>query len=252
MIDYHIHSTYSIDGLSPLHLYVGTAQRFCLGEIGFAEHVDLNPCLGGYKFLDYGSYAASVEKLRIDAPLQIRCGLEVSYESHLESSIKNFIEDAKCDFVIGSIHEINNITMDSTFLKQSNPLDYFREVERLITSSTFDIVGHLEYFKRWGGLYSPSEFRKGISGVLHLIIDHDIALEVNTSGLRHPIQDTYPSFEVIQWYRELGGELISLGSDAHSVKDMAFQFTPVIKKLKSHGFDTVATFNRRSLELVEL
>jgi histidinol-phosphatase (PHP family) len=252
MIDYHIHSTYSIDGLSPLHLYVSTAQRCGLGEIGFAEHVDLNPCMGEYRFLDYAGYAASVEQLRMDAPLQVRCGLEVSYEPHLEFSIKNFIKDSKCDFVIGSIHEVNSMTMDDTFLKQYNPFDYFKEVERLIISSTCDIVGHLEYFKRWGGMYSSSEFKKEISTVLHLIVDHDVALEVNTSGLRHPARDTYPSLKVIQWYRELGGELISLGSDAHSVRDIAFQFPPVIKKLKSYGFDTVATFDKRSLELVEL
>ena len=252
MIDYHIHSTYSIDGLSPPHLYVSTAQRCGLGEIGFAEHVDLNPCTKEYRFLDYNRYTASVEQLRMDAPLQIRCGLEVSYELHLEPSIKRFIKDANCDFVIGSIHEVNSITLNDTFLDLYSPSDYFKEVERLITSSTCDIVGHLEYFKRWGGVYSSSAFKKEISAVLNLIVDHDLVLEVNTSGLRHPIRDTYPSLEVIQWYREVGGELISLGSDAHSVKDMAFEFIPIIKKLKAYGFDTVATFSKRSLRLVEL
>ena len=252
MIDYHIHSTHSVDGLSPLHAYVDTAQRYGLGEIGFSEHVDLNPSMEGYRYLDYARYCASVEQVREDAPLQIKCGIEVSYEFTLESSIKKYIEDSTCDYIIGSVHEVTSKTMDNTFLEQHNPRHYFKEVERLIMSSTCDIVGHLEYFKRWGGVYSSSEFKKEISAVLHLIIDHDIALDVNTSGLRHPVRDIYPSFKVIQWYRELGGELISMGSDAHSVEDMASQFSPVIKKLKSYGFDTMATFDKRSRELVEL
>lgn len=251
MIDYHIHSTYSIDGKSPPHLYVGAAQKCVLKEIGFAEHVDLDPHVWGYRFLDPGYYAAC-RTLGKSVSIPIRCGIEVSYQDHLENSIKEYVSGADCDFVIGSVHEVHTITMDKTFLQQHNPSHYFEAVEKMVKSSTCDIVGHLEYFKRWGGTYTSSAFKNEICAVLQVMIETDCVLEVNTSGLRHPCHDTYPSLDVIHWYRELGGELISLGSDAHDAETIAFRFSPVRKRLTSEGFDTVATFNRRKLELTEL
>lgn len=252
MIDYHIHSTYSFDGKSPLSAYVGTAQRCGLREIGFAEHVDLDSTLKEYNFLNFPLYKEAVGELEKNAPIPVRCGLEISYQQHLEGQIKEYLMAADCDFVIGSVHEVEGVTMDHRFFEQFNPLQYFRTVEALITSESCDIVGHLEYFKRWGGSYTSSAYKNEISALLQLIIEKDIVLEVNTSGLRHAAQDTYPSLEVVQWYRELGGELISLGSDAHTVKDTAFKFPPVLRKLKSLGFDSITAFEKRVRENVSL
>lgn len=252
MIDYHIHSSYSMDGQSPLHAYVYTAQECDLKEIGFAEHVDLDPYIWGYKFLDYPCYYAALKELQETAPITIRCGIEVSYQHHLEDAIKDYISQTACDFIIGSIHEVDGILMDDTFLQQYTPRQYFKAAESLVTSGMFDIVGHLEYFKRWGGPYSSLQYKDDICSLLQQVIEHNLVLEVNTSGLRHPCHNTYPSLDVIAWYKELGGELICLGSDAHRAEDIAFQFTQVVQTLTSIGFDTVTTFTKRTLDCVEL
>ncbi|KYK29843.1 MAG: hypothetical protein AYK19_19105 [Theionarchaea archaeon DG-70-1] len=252
MIDYHVHSTYSMDGQSSLHSYVYTAQECNLKEIGFAEHVDLDPYLWGYNFLDFPRYRAALTQLQESTSLPIRCGIEVSYQPHLEGSIKEYISQTECDFVIGSVHEVDRVTMDRTFLQRYNPQEYFKTTENLITSGICDIVGHLEYFKRWGGSYSSLEYKDDICGLLQQMIEHHLVLEINTSGLRHPCQDTYPSLEVITWYKELGGELICLGSDAHHTEDTAFQFSSVIKQLKLKGFKIAANFSKRTLNYVEL
>jgi histidinol-phosphatase (PHP family) len=252
MIDYHVHSTCSFDGASPLHQYVGTAQMCGLTELGFAEHVDLDSELEEYQFLDYPGYYKTLKELQQKASIPIRCGVEVSYQQDLEDSIQDYLAGKACDFVIGSVHEVHGITMDHTFLEQFSPLDYFEAVKKLVKSGLCDIVGHLEYFKRWGNPYSSSPFKDAICSVLQLMIEKNVVLEINTSGLRHPARDTYPSFEVIQWYRDLRGELISLGSDAHAVEHLAFQFSPVIKTLLSEGFCTVATFDKRKMKCVDL
>jgi histidinol-phosphatase (PHP family) len=252
MIDLHIHSTYSIDGTSPPHKYVDHASHCGLQEIGFSEHVDLDPTLYGYNFLDYPHYVKTLKDLRKDALIPLRCGIEVSYQHHLENTIRSYTSKAAWDFVIGSVHEVNKKPMDHTFLNQSTPHVYFEEVTRLLESSTCDIVGHLEYFKRWGGQYTSREWKRDICDVLQLVIENDVALEVNTSGLRHPARDTYPSLEVLSWYKKLGGTLISLGSDAHKVEHMGAHFPAVIRTLTSLGFDTVVTFNKRALECVPL
>ena len=223
-----------------------------LTEIGFAEHVDLDSKLEEYQFLDFPNYYKTIKELQKEAPIPIRCGVEVSYQQGLEDSIQEYLTGKACDFVIGSVHEVHGMTMNHTFLDRFNPLDYFEAVKKLVESGLCDIVGHLEYFKRWGNPYTSSLFKDAILSVLQVTIEKDVVLEINTSGLRHPAQDTYPSFEVIQWYRDLGGELISLGSDAHSVEDLAFQFFPVIQALISEGFCTVATFDKRTMTCVDL
>lgn len=251
MIDNHLHSTYSFDGKSPLHQYAGAAQLYGLKEIGFAEHVDLDPTLPEYNYLDYPAYHESIQELQ-NSPVPIRCGIEVSYQPHLEKSITDYLSHTSCDFVIGSVHEVNRITMDHTFLQHDTPYSYFEAVETMVASRIFDVVGHLEYFKRWGGAYTSSPFKDKICTILQQIIEKDMALEVNTSGLRHPAQDSYPSLEVITWYKNMGGELISLGSDAHRTPHMGFSFPETVTALKARGIDTVCSFTKRVATLVEL
>jgi histidinol-phosphatase (PHP family) len=110
MIDYHIHSTHSLDGQSLPYQYSSAAHHYGLKEIGFAEHVDLDPNLWGYQFLDYSSYSKALRKVQEYAPVPIRCGLEVSYQHHLENSIKEYLSGKDCDFIIGSIHEVHGVT----------------------------------------------------------------------------------------------------------------------------------------------
>jgi histidinol-phosphatase (PHP family) len=252
MIDNHLHSTYSFDSISPPSAYVDAACQCGLKEIGFAEHLDLDPHLPEYNYLDYPAYRASIQSLQQDSPVPVRCGLEVSYQPHLTASIADYLSGIFCDFVIGSVHEVARQPMDHTFLQHTCPSLYFEAVQTMIASKLVDVVGHLEYFKQWGGAYTSSQFKRSICTVLQQIIENDMVLEVNTAGLRHPAQEVYPSFEVIFWYKELGGELISLGSDAHHVSHVGFSFLKTAKALKAQGFDTVCSFTNRRKTLVEL
>jgi histidinol-phosphatase (PHP family) len=246
MIDYHVHSTFSFDGSSHPGDYVRSAASYGLEELGFSEHVDLDPLLEGYNYLDYPQYVRILGQLRVGAPLPIRYGLEVSYQKHLEPSIRDYLSSAASDYVIGSVHEVDGMTMDDTFLERFTPHPYFEAVTHMMTSGLIDVVGHLEYFKRWGGDYSSSDYESVIVPVLETLIERTLVLEVNTSGLRHPVCDTYPSFTVLKWYRALGGTLITLGSDAHEPSQVAFHFEPVCLQLKEIGFDTVVTFKNRT------
>ncbi|MBU7022736.1 MAG: histidinol-phosphatase HisJ family protein [Theionarchaea archaeon] len=246
MIDYHVHSTFSIDGRSHPREYVCSAVSHGLEEMGFSEHVDLDPTLGGYNYLDYSQYVQTLEQLRVGAPLPVRCGIEVSYQKHLEPSIKDYLSSVSCDYVIGSVHEVHGMTMDDTFLEHFTPHPYFKAVDNMITSGMIDVVGHLEYFKRWGGVYSSQDYKPEILPALETMIENALVLEVNTSGLRHPVCDTYPSLTVLKWYKALGGTLITLGSDAHESSQVAFHFEPVCLQLKKIGFDAVVTFKNRT------
>ncbi|MGD2247854.1 MAG: histidinol-phosphatase HisJ family protein [Candidatus Methanofastidiosia archaeon] len=245
MMDYHIHSTYSIDGKSPLHAYSAPAQKRTLKEIGFAEHVDVNPDIEGFEYLDFPAYYTAVTSLNKHTVIPVKCGIEISYEPHIENKVRDYVSFLPCDYVIGSVHEVEKKTMDHTFLEQSDPVLYFEAVNSLIHSKTCDIIGHLEYFKRWGGPYTSHNYKDIIVTTLKKIIDSNLVLEVNTSGLRHPAKDTYPSLEVIKWYKALGGILISLGSDAHNAHHIGYKFPEIITALHSIGFTHLATFEAR-------
>jgi histidinol-phosphatase (PHP family) len=245
MMDYHIHSTYSIDGKSPLHAYIAPAQEQNLKEIGFSEHVDVNPDIEGCEYLDFPAYYTAVASLNTHTLIPVKCGIEISYEPHIEDAVRDYVSDLPCDYVIGSVHEVEKKTMDHTFLEQSDPVLYFEAVTSLIHSKTCDIIGHLEYFKRWGGPYTSCDYKKPIETILQKIIENNLVLEVNTSGLRHPAQDTYPSLEVIKWYKTLGGTLISLGSDAHCAHHVGYKFPTVIMALRSIGFTELTAFDAR-------
>lgn len=251
MIDYHLHSTYSIDGRSPLRSYVEKAETLQLEEIGFSEHVDVDTDEESWRDID-PRYFSEVKELRSHTPVLIKCGLEVSYQHYREDEIKDYLSGVECDFVIGSVHDLDGILMDSTFFEKFSPRQYFEEVETMVKSGLFDIVGHLEYFKRWGGVYSSASWEGEISRVLQHMIEKDVVLEVNTSGLRHPACDTYPSPQVIHLYKTLGGELLSLGSDAHDAQNVGFEFPRVRAQLISEGFDSAASFSERSLVLQQL
>lgn len=252
MMDYHIHSTYSFDGKSPLHAYIAAAQKQNLKEIGFSEHVDINPDIKGFKYLDYSTYYKAVTSLKKNAPISVKCGLEISYEPQLEGVLQSYVSDLSCDYIIGSVHEVEGYTMDYTFLEQSDPVLYFKSVKSLIQSETCDIIGHLEYFKRWGGQYTSHDYKKIILTVLQKIIDYDLVLEINTSGLRHPAQETYPSLDVIKWYYHMGGTLISLGSDAHYAPHIGYKFPTVMNALQCIGITQLTAFEARHRTSIDI
>ena len=248
MIDYHVHSHFSIDSSTPSHKFCAGAVDLQLQEIGFSEHVDLDPQLSGYDALDFPAYHCSLTALQNQYPLPIRCGVEFSYQSSLEDGIRDYITSKPVDYAIGSVHEVEGRTMGSDFFEISSPGEYFKEVKKMVCSGLCDIVGHLEYFKQWGA-YDWTCYEKEIREILELIIEYECALEINTAGFRHGCGRPYPSYEIQQVYRDMGGKRISLGSDAHHAAHLAFHFPQVIDELKTIGFKEVVHIKKRKISL---
>jgi histidinol-phosphatase (PHP family) len=251
MIDYHLHSHFSIDSSTPLEAFFPEVVKCGLLEIGFSEHVDLDPHLEGYNALDFREYRRELTRIRNAFPVPVRCGMEVSYQSTREDSITQYLASRPCDYVIGAVHEVNGRTMDHTFYEVSSPGEYFAEVRKLVSSGLCDIVGHLEYFKQWGG-YHWSQYEGDLTEIFQVMIERELVLEINTAGFRHGCGEPYPSFEIQQLYKNLGGNLISLGSDAHHEYHLAFQFPWVIQRLKAMGFNELACFENRQITVQDI
>ena len=239
------------------------AAEIGLQEIGFAEHFDLYPWNDGYGFYDYDAFARKIGAMRRQwgERVTVRMGIEIG-EPHLyPAEIEAFLRDRAFDYVIGAVHWIGDLYPEGEEYLTSRSMEdayglYLEEVRRMAVAGEFDILAHLDLVKRKGARhYGPfpfERFRDQIAAILEAIIRRGIAMEVNTSGLRQAVRDTLPGMEAIALYRDLGGERITVGSDAHVPEDLAAGIPEALRRIASAGFRTVTVFEARQARQIEL
>lgn len=228
-LDAHLHTDRSADSDVPIDAYAVAAIERRIPEIAITDHIDFDPRLPNFR-----PDTAERERLVREAAerwaphgLAIRFGLEVTYESTLEDEIREHLARWPYDFVIGSVHvgpdspyhvtRVGRWVAGRTFDEIVAP--YFAEVEAAARSGLFDALGHLDFVKRYvAGHLGPADFADRLDlyePILRALVETGTALEVNTSGLRQAPRETYPGPAVVARFRELGGERVSAGSDAH-------------------------------------
>ena len=180
-----------------------------------------------------------------------------------------FVREAKAvlavgefDFVLGSAHYAEGLqtAWKAAFFDQ--PLDqayeaYFRQVVRLAGEGDFDVLAHLDLVKRdarkFGKPYDgPEPYADMIRTALRSIVARGKGIEINTSPLYRGHPEPCPSMEILHWYRELGGKILTLGSDAHTVATIGGCFDVAAEMAQAAGFKRLATFERRRLEWVAI
>lgn len=249
LTDCHIHSTHSLDGHDTIKAICRQAIRRGLGGVCFTEHLYLEPEDDSYGFFDYDRYMADLEAARrkYGDRLLIWSGIEISYQPHLEAEITAFLEGKDFDLVMGSVHYVDGDFVFSRVFDNRSEAEaygrYFEIVHQAVQSGLFDVLGHLDIVKRHGvRYYGPFLYKRyagQIDTILKALIATDTALEVNASGLRHAPKEPYPGLEVLRRYRELGGELLTVGSDAHRASDVGRGIGEVIELLDQAGFKTI-------------
>lgn len=176
-------------------------------------------------------------------------GIELGQPNQDPQAAQAALEGRDYDFVIGSIHNIRGYE-DFFFLDYSQVepgyidhllTTYWEEEREVIAWGQFDSLGHLTYPLRYiqgdhGIPVDLTKHREAIDGIFQALIQAGKALEVNTSGLRQKIGCTLPDLPLLRRYRELGGELVTLGSDAHSVADLGRGIEDGIDLLVEAGF----------------
>jgi histidinol-phosphatase (PHP family) len=267
LLDYHLHSTCSTDGISTIAQYCRRAAEQGFVEIGFCEHADFDPRDRSYGFFDYALFRRQIEAQQRatmgygDSPA-IRAAVEVTYQASREEAIRAFLKGKELDYVIGSVHLVEDGRewamvseegrCEHYFARRSvreayQP--YFAEVRRAVESGLFDFIGHLDLVKRYGvryyGPFDLSLFAAEVCAILELAVERGVGLEINTSGLRQAPHETYPGLEVLKWYRELGGQILTIGSDAHSVEDLGKGIAKALGLAREAGFETIALFEKR-------
>lgn len=254
--DAHMHSFFSSDSQSAPEEMVKGALAKGLTAICFTDHYDKdNTDWGAEDVFVPEKYFKKMlplkEKYR--GMIDIRVGVEIGMQPYLGEYYKDFVNKYPFDFVIGSVHsaERTDIATKKLFHTRT-PQEVYRIVleetlEDIRVTSDFDVLGHLDYVVRYSdrGAYSYKKFSDEIDAVLRALIERGKGLELNTSGLKYGLGFAHPHMEVMKRYRELGGEIVTVGADGHCPEHIAYDFKKAEEILRECGFAYYTEFVER-------
>lgn len=276
--DTHLHSDFSSDGKNSMSEMVQSAIEKGLNTIAFTDHLDFdypvcpNPETGKteiFKQLNANEYRTAIEKLRSETKnkLQILIGIETGLQpnSSVHDKTKNFTDILKPDFIIASTHCVcGQVLAPYSFFKGKTQEEAYRKyLEDVLTNlsmtNNYDTAAHLDFAERYyptgnveDKLLKYTQFADIIDEILRTLIRKDKALEINTAGIRYGLNVLHPSLEILMRYKKLGGELITVGSDAHNVNDIAADFETAMQYLQEADFDAYCIFKNRKPEFIPL
>ena len=267
--DCHLHTTFSGDGASSMEDMIKEGIRLGLTHMCFTEHNDLDfpvteDSPAGYFEVNTDSYLYELLLLREKYASQIKVnfGIELGLQPHLLRPNSVYAKSYDFDFVIGSSHICNGKDpYCPDFYEGRSDEEAYREyfssiIENLRKFTNFDVYGHLDYVVRYGRErdkdYSYEKYRDLIDTILELLLENGKGLELNTSGLKYKLKDMHPCTAILNKYRRLGGEIITIGSDAHSCSRIAADFDRAAEVLKECGFKYYTIFEKRLPEFKKL
>ncbi|MBO6195331.1 MAG: histidinol-phosphatase HisJ family protein [Bacilli bacterium] len=261
MKDMHVHSTFSPTGKSSVEAYIAAAKDKGVDEIAFTEHFDLDNTM---KSVNLNAYKIFFNRLKQKSDFKINYGLEVGLQPDLKEDLNRHISKYLFDFIIGSSHTVlgKNISTDGSYYegitRHEAYLNYFKEVLQNIKTfeNEFDVYGHLDYIGNFGNYPEKRldyiEFFEIIDSILQELIKKDKGIELNTSGLRDGFGFMYPSKNIIKRYKELGGKIITVGSDSYDTSTLAENFNEAYDILEDAGFHETAVYHNRKPEFVKI
>lgn len=260
--DCHLHSSFSGDSQAPMEEMIlqGIAQG--LKTMCFTEHNDFDypkyPDLTADTFLLHtDSYRHTLAELRkkYADKIQLLFGVELGLQTECAAHNTDFAGSHGFDFIIGSSHICHGRDpwYPGFFEGRSEEAafrEYFQSIlENIKAFSDFDVYGHLDYVVRYSPQkdkdYTYGKYCDILDEILKLLLDKGKGIEINTGGLKSGMRDLHPCMDILKRYRELGGEIITVGSDAHSLKEIAACFSRAEEALKECGFRHYCIFEKR-------
>ncbi len=273
--DNHVHTSFSADAEEPMYEMLQMAVSLNFSSICFTDHMDygfpeFEP--GMLYLFDVPKYLNEIQEARHRFPmLEIRQGVELGLKPDVLEQCQELTASFPFDFVIGSTHLIDDmdpyypIFWESSDEKAAIRRYYEVTLENTLLPFDYDVYGHLDYILR----YTPTmkqlkqqcrrtdaylekqchEFADIIDEILVQIIKQGRGIEVNTAGLKYGMGHTNPHEWILSRYHELGGEIITIGSDAHEKKHLGYRFDQIPGLLLSSGFRYYTEFTDRKAKM---
>lgn len=261
LADYHVHSDFSSDSTTPTERMIEQGIKLGLKKMCITDHMDYDyPVKHGYTFVfDPDQYVEKLEQLKqlYHKEIDVKIGIELGLQPHLAKKHQDLVHQYPFDFIIGSSHLVDHL--DPYYPEYWENKTAFAGIERYFKSiienckayQDFHIYGHIDYIIRYVPNqkelkydYSYLDYSDLLDEVLKTIISYGKGIELNTSGLKYGLGYPHPKKEVLKRYKELGGELITIGSDAHKPEHLCYDFSLIPDFLKSLGFRYYAIFEK--------
>ena len=264
MFDYHLHTKFSMDSHADIIDICKTATDKGIKYIAITDHIDIDHDKTTGKVTKWDienirgkdGYIDTIENARKKYPeLNIAIGVEVGYTKQSIDYIHNRVKDIDPDFIIGSVHTVNGVSayISEYFIGKTKKQAFNEYLENVLESvaplSAFaHVIGHIGFVsKAYGIPYDDvclqyDEHKKQINRILKAIIKHNMGIEINTSGLRGRAKNCMPDFDIVKRYKELGGEILTIGSDAHTPEHVGYGIELALDMAKSAGFEYVTVY----------
>lgn len=263
--DTHMHTHFSSDSSADCREMIHSAQEKGVKGICFTDHLDIDyPKTPGEFLIDFSSYFKELPQLQeeFSPAFPVQIGLELGLQPHLADTLPRVTEEYPFDFIIGSSHVVHR--MDPYYpefysgkTEDEAYREYFESIlENLAVFDCFDVYGHIDYVVRYGPntntYYTYEKFSDVIDEILRALIHMGKGIEINTGGFKYGLGHPNPTEAILRRYRQLGGEIITIGSDAHKPEHVAFDFEKVPAILKNAGFTYYTVFKKRKPEFIKL
>ena len=267
LADYHVHSNFSDDSSYDMEEVVIDAIALGIDELCFTDHVDYDVKLeygtpgtthrpaidGGPMYnVDYPAYFERIAYLqkKYEGQIVIRKGLEFGLQMCTLDKYQKVYDEWPMDFVIHSNHQVDNIEFpcpeffEGKTQREYNRV-YYEEILRTVNAyKDYSVLGHLDAFNRYDpqGICPFSDFDDIVYEILKQAIRDGKGIELNTSNVRYKVPDLTPSRDILKMYKELGGEIITIGSDSHAREHLGFHLREAQEELKKIGFKYFCTY----------
>ncbi|MGX6978377.1 histidinol-phosphatase HisJ family protein [Vagococcus elongatus] len=264
--DYHVHSDYSDDSWYLMEDVVRDALEMGLEELCFTDHVDYgvkpdwkpeDVFLVGknqeVKNVHYERYFSELRALtqKYSNQISIKTGLEFGMQIHTIPQFEKLYESYVFDFILLSVHQIDDKEFWTGEFQQGHSHQescdrYYDEMYQLVTTyKDYSVLAHMDLVRRYldKEVDTVNYSREKIEEILKIVIQDNKGIELNTSSFRYGIPGLTPSLEILKLYRELGGTILTIGSDSHEPEHLGYHIKEARKMLKDIGYTYFCTYD---------
>nr|WP_288733797.1 histidinol-phosphatase HisJ family protein [uncultured Anaerobutyricum sp.] len=274
LADYHVHTEFSNDSIYPMEEVVKDAISLGIKDICFTDHVDYGPYRDwddprGIQYrpgdegepeqvaltnVDYKKYFSMIEKMRekYREKIAIKAGLEFGVQTHTIPEYEKLFRSYPFDFIILSIHQAGDQEFwtneyQSGRTQQEYNEGYYKELLSVVQNyHSYSVLGHMDLIVRYDsyGIYPFEKLKPLLTEILKTVIADGKGIEVNTSNHRYGLSDMTPSRDILKLYKELGGTIITIGSDSHKKEHLGAYIDWAKEELRKLGYTQFCTFEK--------
>lgn len=274
LADYHVHTEFSNDSIYPMEEVVKDAISLGIKDICFTDHVDYGPYRDwddprGIKYrpgdegepeqvaltnVDYGKYFPMIEKLRekYKDKIAVKVGMEFGVQTHTIPQYEKLFNSYPFDFIILSIHQAGDQEFwtnefQNGRTQQEYNEGYYKELLSVVQNyHNYSVLGHMDLIVRYDsyGVYPFEKLKPLLTEILKTVIADGKGIEVNTSNHRYGLSDMTPSRDILKLYKELGGTIITIGSDSHKKDHLGAYIDWAKEELRKLGYTQFCTFEK--------